>query len=271
MKKRSAAAARAAGPGSRNPLHEGQHVPEDGEVDVVIVRHLLVDLLDALPDLFPRRIIGLEDPAAVEAESCPVGQQFTEGDGVDTRALDPVRGQKRPDPAVDAEMVPGQRLQDGNRREHLADAGDIHHDIRSHGEPRRVRGRAGKAGGNNLRLANERHVADDVSLELAIDAVRQPAERNARTGSTDPAGGGRRHRRPGCRRTPASGPPPQPQMHDAASAAAPSATTQIRLTHREPPAPRGLTGLRSQPALRREGGPVRPGIGEGTAAPALPS
>jgi len=75
-----------------NPLHEGQHVPEDGEVDVVIVRHLLVHLLDALPDLFPRRIVGLEDPAAVEAESCPAGQQFTEGDGVDTRAFHPVRG-----------------------------------------------------------------------------------------------------------------------------------------------------------------------------------
>src|ERR1022692_2039152 len=50
------------------PLHEGQHVPEDGEVDVVIVRHLLVRLLDAVPDLFPRRIVGHEDPAAVQAE-----------------------------------------------------------------------------------------------------------------------------------------------------------------------------------------------------------
>jgi hypothetical protein len=91
-----------------SPLHEGQHVPEDGEVDVVIVRHALVHLLDALPDLFPRRIIGLEDPAAVGAKSCPVGEQFTEGDGVHTRAFDPVRGQKRPDPAADAEMVAGQ-------------------------------------------------------------------------------------------------------------------------------------------------------------------
>jgi len=53
---------------------------------------VLVGLLDALPDLFPRRIVGLEDPAAVEAEPCPVGQQFTEGDGVHTRAFDPVRG-----------------------------------------------------------------------------------------------------------------------------------------------------------------------------------
>jgi len=59
----------AAGPGS-GAFHEGQQVPEDSEVDV-IVRHLLVHLLDALPDLFPRRIVGLEDLAAVEAESCP--------------------------------------------------------------------------------------------------------------------------------------------------------------------------------------------------------
>jgi hypothetical protein len=69
---------------------------------------LLVYLLDALPDLFPRGIIGLEDQAAVKAESCPVGQQFTEGDSVHTRTFDPVRGQKRPDPAAGAEMVPGQ-------------------------------------------------------------------------------------------------------------------------------------------------------------------
>ena len=135
----------------RSPLHEGQHVPEDGEVDVVVVRHVLVDLLDALPDLFPCRIAGLEDQVAVEAESCPVGQQFPEGDGVDAWAFDPVRGQERPDPAVDAQMVAGQRLQDGNRGEHLADAEDIHHDVRSHGELRRVCGRAGKAGGNNFR------------------------------------------------------------------------------------------------------------------------
>jgi hypothetical protein len=46
-------------------------------------------LLDALPDLFPRRIIGFEDQPAVEAESCPVGQQFTEGDSTHTRAFDP--------------------------------------------------------------------------------------------------------------------------------------------------------------------------------------
>ena len=95
MKKRVAAGARAGWPGVGNPFHEGKHVPENGEVDVVIVRHVLVHELDALPDLFPRRIVGLEDPAAVEAESCPVGQQFTEGDGVHTRAFDPVRGQKR--------------------------------------------------------------------------------------------------------------------------------------------------------------------------------
>ena len=189
-----------------SPLHEGQHVPEDGEVDVVIVRHLLVDLLDALPDLFPRRIVGFEDPAAVEAESGPVGQQFTEGDGVHTRAFDPVRGQKRPDPAVDAEMVPGQRPQHGNRREHLADAEDIYHDVRSHGELRRVCGRAGKAGRNNYRRADERHVADDASLQLGIDAAGQPAERNARTGSTDPIGGTRRHRRRGGRRAPRARP-----------------------------------------------------------------
>ena len=47
-------------PRPRSPLHEGQHVPEDGEVDIVVVRHLLVDLLDAVPDLFPRRVAGLK-------------------------------------------------------------------------------------------------------------------------------------------------------------------------------------------------------------------
>ena len=36
---------------------------------------------------------------------------------------------------------------------------------------------------------------------------------------------------------PASGPPPQPQMHDAASAAAPSAATQIRLLTANLPLP----------------------------------
>jgi hypothetical protein len=91
-----------------DPFHEGQHVPEDGEVDVVIVRHLLVDLLDALPDLFPRRITGFEDQVAVEAKPCPVSQQFPERDGVDARAFDPIGGKERPDPAVDAAMMPGQ-------------------------------------------------------------------------------------------------------------------------------------------------------------------
>src|SRR5690348_17885615 len=43
-----------------SPLHEGQHVPEDGEVDVVVGRHALVHLLDALPDLFPCRVAGLD-------------------------------------------------------------------------------------------------------------------------------------------------------------------------------------------------------------------
>jgi hypothetical protein len=51
-------------------------------------------------DLFPGRIVGLEDQAAVEAEPGPVGQQFPESDGVDARALDPIRGQERPDPAA---------------------------------------------------------------------------------------------------------------------------------------------------------------------------
>ena len=97
-------------------------------------------------------------------------------------------------PAVDAAMVPGQRLQDGNRGEHLADAEDIHHDVRSHGELRRVCGRAGKAGGSNFRLTDERHVADDVSPELAIDAARQPASemhaRGAQALPAEPAGAG---------------------------------------------------------------------------------
>ena len=87
---------------------KGSMSREDGEVDVVIVRHLLVDLLDALPDLFPCRIAGFEDQAAVEAEPGPVSQQFPEGDGVYTRAFDPIRGQERPDPAVNAQVVAGQ-------------------------------------------------------------------------------------------------------------------------------------------------------------------
>src|SRR6266571_3878854 len=85
------------------------------------------------------------------------------------------------------------------------------------------------------RLTDERDVADDVSPELAIDAARQPAERNARTGSTDPIGRTRRRRRLGCR-PPAAGPPLQPQMHDAASATTPSAATQIRLATANLPA-----------------------------------
>ena len=36
---------------------------------------------------------------------------------------------------------------------------------------------------------------------------------------------------------PASGPAPQPEVHDAASATTPSATTQIRLTTADLPAP----------------------------------
>jgi hypothetical protein len=52
---------------------------------------------------------------------------------------------------------------------------------------------------------------------------------------------------------PAPGPALQPEMHDAASASAPSAATQIRLLTANLPLPRSLTGLRRQPALRREG------------------
>src|SRR6266699_3847507 len=63
-------------------------------------------------------------------------------------------------------LTPGPLTQSGGRN------GEIHHDIRSHGELRRVFGRASKAGGKDPRLANERNVADDVSLELGIDAVR---------------------------------------------------------------------------------------------------
>jgi hypothetical protein len=44
----------------------------------------------------------------------------------------------------------------------------------------------------------------------------------------------------------ASGPPLQPEMHDAASAAAPSAATQIRLITANLPAPRSPAELRSQ-------------------------
>ena len=35
---------------------------------MLLCRHLLVRELDALPDLFPRRIVGFEDQAAVEAD-----------------------------------------------------------------------------------------------------------------------------------------------------------------------------------------------------------
>jgi hypothetical protein len=70
-------------------------------------------------------------------------------------------------------------------------------------------------------------VADDVSPELAIDAARQPAERNGalavQTRSAEPAGGW-------AAGPSAVGPPLQPQMHDAAS------TTQIRLATANLPA-----------------------------------
>jgi len=138
-----------------------------------------------VPDLFFCGIVGGEDQAAVQAEPGPVGQQLPEGDGVHTRAFNPVRRQKRRDPAVDAQVVAGQRLQHGNRGEHLADAGDVHHAIGPHGEFGRVSGRAGQAGGNHVRPAAERDVSDGGSPQLGIDAVRQPAERNARMRSTD--------------------------------------------------------------------------------------
>jgi len=60
------------------------------------------------------------------------------------------------------------------------------------------------------RLTDERDVADDASPELAIDAARQPARRNARTGSTDPIGRTRRRRRPGGRPPRGRAPPPRP-------------------------------------------------------------
>ena len=236
------------------PFHEGQQVPEDGEVDVVIVRHLLVRLLDAVPDLFPRRIVGFEDPVAVEAESCPVGQQFTEGDGAHSRAFDPIRGQERRDPAVDAEMAPGQRLQDGNRGEHLADAGDIHHDIRSHGELRWVRGGASKAGGKDSRPANERNVAGDVSLELGIDAVRQPAERNAHAGNTDPIGGTRRL---DCGQAPRVRPGAAARHARCGQRRYPQRTYPDPADHREPP-PSFTGGTKPIPPARGRSRSARP-------------
>ena len=45
---------------------------------------------------------------------------------------------------------------------------------------------------------------------------------------------------------PAPGPALEPEVHDAASATTPSATTQIRLTTTDLPAPHSLTELRSQ-------------------------
>jgi hypothetical protein len=84
--------------------------------------------------------------------------------------------------------------------------------------------------------------------------------------SAEPAGtGGRVAAGP-----PAPGPPPQPQMHDAASAATPSATTQTRLTTAKPPrSPRSLTELRGSVPLPGEAGPIPPGICKGICEPAL--
>ena len=92
----------------RSPLHEGQAVPEDGEVDVVIVRDLLVDLLDAClicsraaSPVSKARVLLRRNPARWVSSS-PKVMVPTPG------PLTPVRGEERPDPAADAEMVPGQ-------------------------------------------------------------------------------------------------------------------------------------------------------------------
>src|SRR5690349_15652102 len=87
-------------------------------------------------------------------------------------------------------------------------------------------------------------LASRLSEMHALEAQTLPAE---------PAGtGGRVAAGP-----PAPGPVLEPEVHDAASATAPSATTQIRLTTADLPAPPQLTELRSQSSPAR-GGPVPP-------------
>src|SRR6185437_5032174 len=77
--------------------------------------------------------------------------------------------------------------------------------------------------------------------------------RGAQARPTEPAGAG-------VAAGPTTGPPPQPETHDAASAT-PSATTPIRLaTTNIPRSPRSLAELRSQSPLRRAGSLVPPGI-----------
>ena len=173
-----------------------------------------------------------------------MGQQFTEGDGAYTWAFDPVRGQERPDPAAGAEMVAGQRLQDGNRGEHLADAEDIHHDVRSHGELRRVRGRAGKAGGNNVDGPMSATYPTTCPFSwLSMLCASRLSEMHPLGVQGLPA-------EPAAGRV-AAGPPapglaPGPAVHDAASATTPNATTQIRLATADLPAP-GATSQGTEP------------------------
>ena len=84
--------------------------------------------------------------------------------------------------------------------------------------------------------------------------------------SAEPGTGGRVAAGP-----PAPGPPPQPQMHDAASAATLQRQFgQIRLATAKPPrSPRSLTELRSQAPSPGEAGPIPPGIRKGICEPAL--
>src|SRR5690349_7481013 len=87
-------------------------------------------------------------------------------------------------------------------------------------------------------------LASRLSEMHALEAQTLPAE-PADTGGGVAAG------------PPAPGPAREPEVHDAARATTPSATTQIRLTTADLPLPHCMTELRSQSPPPR-GGPVPP-------------
>ena len=117
--------------------------------------------------------------------------------------------------------------------------------------------RSSKAGGKDSRPANERNVAGDVSLELGIDAVRQPAERNAHAGNTDPIGGTRRL---DCGQAPRVRPGAAARHARCGQRRYPQRTYPDPADHREPP-PSFTGGTKPIPPAR--GRSVPPGPRDG--------
>jgi hypothetical protein len=106
---------------------------------------------------------------------------------------------------------------------------------------------------------NERHVADDVSLELGTDAAGQPAQRNARMRGTDPIGGTRRHRRRGRRRAPRVRPAAGARGARRGQCHYPKRNYPDPADHRGPPrSHHSFTSVLSQAPLRRLGRPAPP-------------